>query len=257
MILAIDIGNTSVTVGGFEDNALCFAERLPTDAAKGAAGYEAELRALLRQNGCEQTPPEGAVVSSVVPEAERCLLPALAALTGKAPLCVTRELDLGLPIDGYDARTLGRDRLVDAVAALHFYKPPLAIFDLGTATTLSVIDAQGRFCGGAIAAGVAMGLYALHTRTAQLPETSVEAPRSVIGRDTEACLRSGAVVGAAALIDGFSERVEQELGCPVQTVVTGGAARWVLPWCRRKTEYREHLLLEGLFLIYRRHAAQG
>lgn len=257
MVLAIDIGNTSVTVGGFAGGVLRFAQRLKTDAAKGQTGYETELCALLRENGCAPLELEGAVVSSVVPGVECCFLPALQAVTGKSPLVVTPELDLGLEIREYDATSLGRDRMVDAVAALHFYKPPIALFDLGTATTLSVLDEQGRFCGGAIAAGVQMGLCALHTRTAQLPEVPLAAPRSVIGNNTEECLRSGAMIGAAAIVDGFSERVEQALGCPVQTVVTGGAARWVLPWCRRKAEHREHLLLEGLYLIYQRCQAQG
>lgn len=251
MVLAIDIGNTSVTVGGFAGDELRFAQRLTTDAEKGQTGYEAELRTLLQQNGCAAE-IEGVVVSSVVPQAECCLVPALQAVTGTRPLVVTPDLDLGLEIKGYDTASLGRDRMVDAVAALHFYQPPIALFDLGTATTLSVLDEQGRFCGGAIAAGVQMGLCALHTRTAQLPEIQLSKLASVVGNNTEECLRSGAVIGAAALVDGFSKRVEQELGCPVRTVVTGGAARWVLPWCQREVAHREHLLLEGLYLIYQR-----
>ncbi|NCB62939.1 MAG: type III pantothenate kinase, partial [Clostridia bacterium] len=195
---------------------------------------------------------DGCILSSVAPELTALIRPALEYLTGRPVLMADHKLDDGLVLVGYDRKDLGNDRVVDAVAALLRYPPPLAIFDLGTATTLSVLDGGGRFIGGMILAGMQLSANALAAQASQLPEIRLETPKALLGTDAVSCMQSGAVFGTAAQIDGLSERIEEQLGQPVTTVVTGGMSRLVRPYCRRPLQYDEHLLLKGLRYLYDR-----
>lgn len=156
-----------------------------------------------------------------------------------------RDLDPGLPTGDYDASNLGMDRLVDCVAALARWRPPLAVFDMGTATTLSVVDREGVFRGGMILPGLRLSVDALSARAAQLPCITFTQPEGLLGTDTVSCMRSGALYGAAAALEGISLRLEEELG-PVTVVLTGGHGRDILPLLRRAVEYEPHLQLMGL-----------
>ena len=143
--------------------------------------------------------------------------------------------------------------LVGAVAALHSHKPPLIVVDMGTATTISVIDGAGRFLGGAIAPGVKLSLNALSGGTSLLPHISLDAPKKCIGTNTIACMQSGSIFGTAAMLDGMIDRMEKELGCPATVVATGGLAGSVIPCCSHEIVYDENLLLEGLAVLWEKN----
>ena len=234
MLLTIDIGNTTVAVGGFLGPELRFVRRLPSDRNMDAAACAARMRTLLAEEGAAPQDVEGAVLSSVVP-----------SLTRRPVRVLGRDLDPGLPTGDYDASNLGMDRLVDCVAALARWRPPLAVFDMGTATTLSVVDREGVFRGGMILPGLRLSVDALSARAAQLPCITFTQPEGLLGTDTVSCMRSGALYGAAAALEGISLRLEEELG-PVTVVLTGGHGRDILPLLRRAVEYEPHLQLMGL-----------
>ena len=225
MLLTIDIGNTTVAVGGFLGPELRFVRRLPSDRNMDAAACAARMRTLLAEEGAAPQDVEGAVLSSVVPSLTQVAVQAAEALTRRPVRVLGRDLDPGLPTGDYDVSNLGMDRLVDCVAALARWRPPLAVFDMGTATTLSV--------------------DALSARAAQLPCITFTQPEGLLGTDTVSCMRSGALYGAAAALEGISLRLEEELG-PVTVVLTGGHGRDILPLLRRAVEYEPHLQLMGL-----------
>mgnify|MGYP000148093643 CR=1 FL=1 len=202
MLLTIDIGNTTVAVGGFLGPELRFVRRLPSDRNMDAAACAARMRTLLAEEGAAPQDVEGAVLSSVVPSLTQVAVQAAEALTRRPVRVLGRDLDPGLPTGDYDASNLGMDRLVDCVAALARWRPPLAVFDMGTATTLSVVDREGVFRGGMILPGLRLSVDALSARAAQLPCITFTQPEGLLGTDTVSCMRSGALYGAAAALEG-------------------------------------------------------
>ncbi len=251
MILTVDIGNTNVVVGGFAGEEPSFVDRLPSSREWDGTAWREALGKLLRERGLTADKIAGSALCSVVPELTERLRSALREVTRRPVRTVDAELDVGLVLAGYDRRTLGNDRVVDAVSALARYAPPLAVFDLGTATTLSVLDREGAFLGGMILPGLGLSVEALAARASQLPPIPLEAPATLLGTDAVSCMQSGAIYGAAAQIDGLTARVEELLGQPVTAVGTGGLSGLVCPYCRRAVFRDEHLLLRGLHLIYR------
>lgn len=174
---------------------------------------------------------------------------------GVTALVVNSDSPVGLTLAIEQPETLGADILAADAAAAEEYPLPVIVFDFGTATTVTVVDEQRRYRGGVILPGIKLGMQALFTGTAQLPDIRIEAPAHVICTETVESLQAGAVYGAAAMTDGLVERMESELGRPCTAVVTGGLGRFVVPHCRRRLVYDEHLLLRGLGMIWRR--AQG
>lgn len=262
MIIAVDIGNTNIVLGLIEKGQILERLRLSTDRKKTWQEYYFLLRDFLRyarDRGLslpeEEWPRllEGSIVSSVVPSLRKIFGQALEALTQKRCLIVGPGLKTGLNIKTDQPASLGSDLVVDAVAALHKYQPPLAIFDLGTATTLSVIDPSGQYIGGCICAGLRIGTDALSSGTSSLPYIDLEEPGRVIGKNTVECMRAGAIYGHAAMMDGLLERVEAELGSEVTALATGGLVPCVLPHCKKKIEECPDLLLEGLYCLYERN----
>ena len=160
---------------------------------------------------------------------------------------------MGLNIAGGNAGQVGSDLVVAAVAALRDYPAPVIIIDMGTATTMMAIDQTGTFLGGSICPGVKVSSEVLTTRTSQLPGISLEAPKHVIGRNTIECMQSGIMLGAACMIDGMIERMEEELGVKATVVATGGISRFVLPMCRSEIRYDRDLLLRGLRILYEKN----
>ncbi len=242
-----------MAVGGFIYSEPEFVSRLPSRRDWDAPAWKKALEGLFREAGVSPADAQGCVLSSVVPELTEFVKGALVDLTGRSVMAVGPELDTGLDLGEYSPHALGSDRVVDAVSALARYTPPLAIFDLGTATTLSVLDREGRFAGGMILPGMALSAQALSARASQLPPISLEAPETMLGTDTLSCMQSGIIYGTAAQIDGISNRVEVLLGEPVTTVLTGGLSRLVLPYCQGMPYYEEHLLLKGLHLLWQRN----
>lgn len=250
MILAIDIGNTNIVIGAYRGESLQFLSRIMTSRDKTADEMAVSLRDILALYQVDPTDLDGSIVSSVVPAVTDTVAPAVTRITGKAPLIVGPGIKTGLNIKIDNPAQLGADLVVDAVAALAKYPRPIVIFDMGTATTISVINRAGEMLGGAILPGVRLGLGALSRSAAQLPEISVEAPARVIGTNTVDCMRSGVVFGAAAMLDGMLERIEAELGAPCTAVATGGMSGEITKFTRRKVLHDPHLLLEGLRILY-------
>lgn len=250
MILAVDIGNSNIVLGCIEDRKIEKEARIATDIVKTSDQYCVELKSILDLLGVDIQRIEGAIISSVVPPVLNSFKTAIIKLTGKVPLVVGPGIKTGLNILLDNPAIAGGDLIVAAVAALAEYKPPLLIIDMGTATTITAIDIKGNYLGGCICPGVKISAEALSSKTAQLPAISLEAPKKAIGRNTIDSMRSGLMMGSAAMLDGMIERMEQELGQKTTVIATGGIARFVLPMCNREILYDKDLLLKGLTLLY-------
>ncbi len=253
MILAIDVGNTNIVAGCIEGEEIRHISRVRSDPGRTEYEYAVELKQILMFDGIDPNCFEGAIISSVVPPLTNTLKAAVKKLTGKNPLVVGAGIKTGLNIKIDNPAQLGSDLVVGAVAAQANYSAPIIIVDMGTATTLTVIDRKQQLRGGAIMAGVGLSINALASRTSQLPRIPIEAPKSVIGSNTIDCMKSGAVFGAAAMIEGLVERMETELGGPATVVLTGGVAAEILPYFKREMIYDEYLLLRGLGIIYNKN----
>lgn len=257
MILAIDIGNSNIVLGVWEKEALRFVSRLATDKLRTSDGYATDLKSIFELYGVKRSEFEGAIISSVVPQLTRSMERAAEKLIGKRPLTVGPGIKTGLNIRIDNPAQLGSDLVVDAVAALAKYPKPLIIFDMGTATTISVIDKDGLYLGGAIIPGVRVGLDALSAKAAQLPQVDLSIPSELICSNTVDCMKSGAVYGTACVIDGMSERIEEQLGQPATVVATGGNSGDIVAHCRKNVLHDANLLLEGLLLLYRKNAPRA
>ena len=254
MILALDVGNTNIVLGGLEGERTLFLERLATEPGRPAAGYAALLKDLLELHGVEAGSVEGAVVSSVVPPLDRVLAQAIQLLCGKNALVVGPEMDTGLKIATDDPGELGADLIAAAVAALEKYPRPQILLDLGTATTLSVLDREGVFRGVVICPGVKVSFGALSAAAAQLPELPFGEPGKVIGTNSPECMRSGLLYGHAAMLDGLIDRIEEELGEKCTRIATGGLSSRIIPYCRREILMDEDLVLDGLRILYEKNS---
>ena len=254
MVLAVDIGNSNVVIGCFEGDDIRLLERMSTNRNSTALEYAVLIKTVLELNGLEKVSFEGGIISSVVPAVTNMVKAAIEKLTGTPPLVVGPGLKTGLKIMIDNPAQLGSDRVADAVAAVSEYPCPLITIDMGTATTISVIDKNQNFIGGVIMPGLRISAESLSSRTSQLPQISLDPPKKAIGRNTIDCMRSGIVLGCAATIDGIVEKIEQELGYPCTVVSTGGHANIVIPYCKRQIIVDEKLLLKGLMILYRKNA---
>lgn len=257
MLLALDVGNTNITLGVFDGERLLFVSRMATDASRMEDQYAIELRDILHLYGVRRANITGAVLSSVVPKLTGYLSHGVEKLFSVKPLIVSYEtVKEFLPIAIDQPETTGPDLIAGCAGAKALYSCPCIVIDLGTATTLVALDREGVMVGGAIVPGVGISLDALTSRAALLSSVSLEPPAHVVGRDTAECLRSGVLYGAAAMLDGLCDRMEQELGYPCRAIATGGLAGLVVQHCRRQVECSDTLLLEGLKEIYLRAGAE-
>jgi len=253
MLLAIDIGNTNIVIGGIQDDKIVFEARIATDRIKTSDQYGVEIKNILSLFDVRTEDIRDCIISSVVPPVFNSVRTGIVKGIGKQPLVVGPGIKTGLNIQVDTPSQVGSDRIVVAVAALAEYEPPLALLDLGTATTIDIVDKGNTYIGGCIMPGVRISLEALTSRTAQLPGISLDRPRRVIGKNTVDCMRSGVMYGAAAMLDGMLDRVEEELGYPVTVIATGGISQFVVPLCRREIKVEKDLLLKGLNAIYQKN----
>lgn len=251
MILTIDIGNSNIVLGGVEDESIVFEARLRTDATKTSDEYCVDLKSLLDVYRIQADTIEGAIIASVVPQVLNSLQTAVKKLTGKQSLVVGPGLKTGLNIKIENPAQTGADLVVGSVAALREHKPPMIVVDMGTATTMVVLDQSGALIGGCICPGVKISMDALTERTALLPGLQLDQPKQAIGRNTIECMRSGIMLGNACMLDGMVERMEEELGCKTTVVATGGIARFIVPMCRTPIIYDKDLLIKGLAVLYK------
>lgn len=253
MVLAVDIGNTNIVIGAFDADGFLFTERLSTAHLSTELEYTVLVKTVLELNGLQQTAFAGCILSSVVPPVTQTLRKALLRTVGLDPMIVGAGIKTGLKIQIDNPAALGSDRVADAVAAAHYYSRPVITVDMGTATTVSVVDSDNIFRGGLIIPGVRVALDSLSSRASQLPEISLDPPKSIIAANTVDCMKSGIIYSTAAAIDGIAARIEEELGAPCTVVATGGNAPKIIPFCKRKIIHDERLLLKGLMLIYQKN----
>lgn len=251
MILAVDVGNSNIVIGGLSGDEITFEARLRTDATKTSDEYCIDLKMILEVYHVDPSQLEGAIISSVVPQVLNSMKTAVTKLTGHTALVVGPGLKTGLNIKIENPAQTGADLVVGSVAALREHKAPIIVIDMGTATTVTVLDETGSFIGGSICPGVKISLDALTERTALLPGLQLDQPKRAIGRNTIDCMRSGIMLGTACMLDGLVERFEEELGSKATVVATGGIAKFIIPMCRTPIVYDKDLLLKGLAILYR------
>ncbi len=251
MILTVDIGNSNIVIGGVEGERIVFEARLRTEATKTSDEYCIELKSLLDIYGISADSVEGSIIASVVPQVLNSFQTAIKKLTGKQSLVVGPGLKTGLNIKIENPAQTGADLVVGCVAALREHKPPMIVVDMGTATTMVVLDESGALVGGCICPGVKISMDALTERTALLPGLQLDQPKRAIGRNTIECMRSGIMMGTACMVDGMIARMEEELGCKTTVIATGGIAKFVLPMCKTPVIYDKDLLVKGLAALYR------
>jgi len=255
MILTIDIGNAYLVFSCVEDGEKVCRFSLYADKARTADEYAAMIQLLATQRGISLAEINGSIIASVVPQLTTVAAAAIECCTGKTPLIVGPGIKSGLNIRMDSPTELGGDLVAAAVAAAERYPLPCIIIDMGTATAVGVIDANGNYIGGLICPGVNMSQYSLARSASQLPDVSLVRPKRIIGKNTRDSMQSGIIYGAAAMIDGVVDRVEAELGQPVASVVaTGVSAEIILPCCRRKDILPdEDLVMRGLWRIWCRN----
>lgn len=252
MILAIDIGNTNIVIGCCEEKKIFFMERLTTNHTATALEYAISLKAILELSDVDKKDITGAIISSVVPSVTYTVRTAVKKLIGVDALVIGPGIKTGLSIKTDNPAQLGSDLVVDAVAGIQEYGAPLVIFDLGTATTVSVINKEKEYLGGMILPGMMISLNAMVSGTSQLPKISLEKPKKLIGTNTIDCMKSGILYGTASSMDGIIDRIRGEIG-DVTVVATGGLAGTIVPLCRNRVILDDELLIKGLMIIYNKN----
>ena len=255
MILAIDIGNTNIVLGCIDDEKVLFTERISTDTGKTDLEHAISIKTVMELHKIMPYQIDGAIISSVVPPITSYVAQALFKLTGQKAMVVGPGIRTGLNIQMDNPASVGADLITGAVAVIDKYPVPAVIIDMGTATTLVVIDANKKYIGGMIMPGLRVSLESLTSRTSQLPHISLDPPKRLIGRNTVDCMKSGILYGNASSIDGMIDRIEEELGQKTTVVATGGLAGSIIPLCRHDIIVDDDLLLRGLKLIYDRNAS--
>lgn len=250
MILAIDIGNTNIVVGCFEENKILFSERVSTNHMATELEYAVTIKMALNVHGYNSSMLDGAIISSVVPSLTNTIKKAIKKYADIEVMQISPGIKTGLRIMTDNPAQVGSDLVVDAVAGINNYPSPQIIIDMGTATTVSIIDKNKNFIGAMIMTGLAASADALTSRTAQLPKIAFETPKNLIGTNTVECMRNGIMYANACAIDGIAERIEEELGEKCTIIATGGLAGTVMPLCRKNIILDDELMLKGLMIIY-------
>jgi len=253
MILAIDVGNSNIVLGTIENGEISNIVRIHTDLRLTGTEYALRLRQIADFYGFQLEKMEGAIISSVVPPVTESLKLAVERTVGKKPMIVGPGMKTGMNVRIDDPSTVAADLIVSSVAAMTYYGSPVIVIDMGTATTIVVIDKDGCYKGGAIVPGLKLSYGALADGTSLLPDISIIPPKKVVATNTVECMRSGAVYGTAALLDGMIERMEAELGYKCAVVATGGLAQSVVGNCRRDIIYDGDLILKGLWTLYQKN----
>lgn len=253
MIIAVDIGNTNIVVGGFDEDKIIFVERISTDTSKTELEYVVQFHALIEIYNIEMEQFTGAIISSVVPPLNHIIMTAIKKFFGIEPMLVGPGIKTGINILMDNPATVGSDLIVNAVAGLEKYGYPLIMIDMGTATTISVLDDKKNYIGGTIMPGVRVSHDSLVNRTSQLPKIALEAPEKVIGKNTIDCMKSGIIIGQAASMDGMIDRIWDELGYKTKVVATGGLAPRIMPNCTHDIIVDDELTLIGLKIIYEKN----
>ena len=255
MILTIEIGNSTITLGGVEGSDIRFECRINTDRVKTSDTYCIDLKTLFEIYGIDMASIEGVIISSVVPQVLNSVRTAIRKLLNTEPLVVGPGLKTGLDIRLENPGQMGADLVAADVAALNEHKPPLIVIDMGTATTMAVLDPNGAHLGGCVCPGVKISLEALTGNTSLLPGIQLDSPKQALGRNTADAMRSGIMFGTASMLDGMIDRFRAETGWDFTIVATGGLAKHIVPLCHNEIVYDRHLIIKGLAKLYRDNAS--
>jgi len=256
MLLALDAGNTNITIGAFDGEKIAGRWRLRTIKEQTADEWGILIRNLFTLAGLDLAAVDGVIISSVVPAVDQPLEEMSQRYFNRRPVFVTAASDLGIAVRYDNPREVGADRLVNGVAGLHKYGGPCVVVDLGTTINFDVVSAKAEYLGGVICPGIGMSISGLFARTARLPMVDFREPEKLIGSNTVGSITSGLYYGFAGMIDGILERIIAELGKDTKTVATGGQGQAITRASRLVKIYDEDLTLEGLRLIWNRNSAR-
>jgi type III pantothenate kinase len=253
-LLAVDIGNTQITIGAFDGDTIRARWRVSTDPSRTEDEHALLFRGLLQSRGIELAGVTATSVCSVVPPATDIVVAALRDLFGHEPLVIGRGTRTGIRINYDRPQDVGADRIVDAVAAFNLYNGPSIVVDFGTATVFDAVSGEGEYLGGAIAPGVMLAAEALYQRTSQLRRVELKPPDKAIGRNTTAAMQSGLLYGYVGLVEGMVRRFQTELALPPgdggNVIATGGLAGLIARETRIFTEVNPDLTLVGLKILH-------
>ena len=255
MILAVDIGNSNIVIGCIDDNKIFFEENIETSIRKTKLEYAIILKTLFELNDISPEDVDGAIISSVVPPLTNVIKSAITMTTDIDPLVIGPGIKSGIAIKMDDPRTVGSDLIATAAGAADEYGAPVIIIDIGTATTITMVDDSKAYIGGVIMPGAQVSVDSLASRTAQLPRINIEAPERIIGKNTIGSMQSGIIYGNASCIDGMIDRFVEEIGIkePITVVATGGLSKIIVPHCKKDIIIDQDLLLKGLRIIYNKN----
>ena len=250
MLLAIDIGNSNIVIGGIDDKDIHFMERIDTDADKSDIEYAVLIDYVLSVNHISHKDIDAAIISSVVPSINHIISSAIDKAVGIMPSMVSCNMNTGIIFDMKRPETLGSDLIVDSVAAIYNYGAPVIVVDMGTATTITIVDKNYHFIGGIIHPGLSISLETLIGKAANLSQISLANADNIITTDTSKSIRNGALYGHASIIDGCTLRMIEELGYDAKIVLTGGLSKYVAPLCKSDIYLDDNLMIKGLYRLY-------
>lgn len=251
MILVVDVGNTQIEMGIFQKGKLLKSWRIATGVDRTEDEFMVFVQYFLASEKISPDQLEGVALSSVVPDVTFMFEKMCQKYLHLQPLIVHHTLNLGIRIRYSTPAAVGADRLCSAVAAYRRFKQAVIIVDFGTATTFDVVNEKAEYLGGIIAPGIETTAWALYRRAAKLPRITLDFPPNTIGRNTEQSMQSGIMLGTVKMLDGLLQEVIRELNQQPRIIATGGLARLIQPKTQLIQSYFPHLVLEGLYEIYK------
>lgn len=250
MIFVLDVGNTNIVLGVFENNKLKHHWRIETDRSKTEDEFGMLIKALFNHAEINLKDIDGVIISSVVPPIMFVLERMCHKYFDIKPLVVGPGIKTGLNIKSDNPKEVGADRIVNAVAGIHYYGAPLIIVDFGTAITFCYIDKDSRYLGGLISPGINISTEALYTKASKLPRIEIARPRSIVGKNTIDAMQAGIYFGYVGQVEGIVGRIKMHYSVNVKVVATGGLAKLIAEECKIIDTVDPFLTLKGLNLIY-------
>lgn len=252
MLIALDIGNSSINIGFFTEKGL-FVKRIATYPSLSSSQYESFINAFIKEKNMDKT-PKGIIISSVVPGRTEAMRKTLKRMFSVEPLLVNCRIHTGIRLNIPMPEELGSDRIANIVAAYEICKCPSAVIDFGTATTISVVGKNADYIGGAIMPGIRLMNESLAKGTSRLSEVEISSPGSALGIDTVKCIQAGLLYGTAGAVERLLREIEREAGFRAKVITTGGHSGLISPLLKRKHKVIPHLTLEGLRILYTKNA---